>query len=185
MTKKRIIGWVEEQKNKRVGACNKEYYKAKERLMDEILEDMGTDDTAKKIAFHIQEIKILLSEWGQKLGDRGKLCACWASFAQRLDNADTPDEVKDVLKNRDIEFTDPRFDQLYNTCYETIKNIKTNYDNVVFNLQKLKNAKVCLEYLQELGFDLSELKKEDEEPVETALSTPVDVKFLFLGVKDA
>jgi hypothetical protein len=47
----------------------------------------------------------------------------------------------------------------------------------------MKNAKLAMEYLKNLGFDLSELVKADENPVTTALSVEVDTRFLFIGGK--
>lgn len=55
--------------------------------------------------------------------------------------------------------------------------------NVIANVSNMKNAKLAMEYLKNLGFDLSELVKADENPVTTALSVEVDTRFLFIGGK--
>lgn len=66
---------------------------------------------------------------------------------------------------------------------EMIKGITDNYRNVIANVSNMKNAKLAMEYLKNLGFDLSELVKADENPVTTALSVEVDTRFLFIGGK--
>jgi 3-dehydroquinate synthase class II len=62
--------------------------------------------------------------------------------------------------------------------------IEDNYRNVIANVQNMKNAKVALEYLKELGFDTSSLIEADNSPVTTALSVAVDTRFLFIGGKN-
>lgn len=57
------------------------------------------------------------------------------------------------------------------------------YLNKAVELEEAKNAKLAMEYLKNLGFDLSELVKADENPVTTALSVEVDTRFLFIGGK--
>lgn len=66
---------------------------------------------------------------------------------------------------------------------EMIKGITDNYRNVIANVSNMKNAKLAMEYLKSLGFDLSDLVKADENPVTTALSVEVDTRFLFIGGK--
>lgn len=66
---------------------------------------------------------------------------------------------------------------------EMIKGITDNYRNVIANVSNMKNAKLAMEYLKNLGFDLSDLVKADENPVTTALSVEVDTRFLFIGGK--
>lgn len=57
------------------------------------------------------------------------------------------------------------------------------YLNKAVELEEAKNAKLAMEYLKSLGFDLSDLVKADENPVTTALSVEVDTRFLFIGGK--
>lgn len=66
---------------------------------------------------------------------------------------------------------------------KALKGITDNYRNVIANVSNMKNAKLAMEYLKSLGFDLSDLVKADENPVTTALSVEVDTRFLFIGGK--
>ena len=55
------------------------------------------------------------------------------------------------------------------------------------NLKNLANAKLGMEYLEGLGFDLSEMLSSQDKPVETALAVPVNTNLLLLdavGRKD-
>lgn len=54
---------------------------------------------------------------------------------------------------------------------------------VIANVQNMKNAKLAMEYLTGLGFDLTSLIEEDKNPVTTALAVEVDTRFLFIGGK--
>ena len=66
---------------------------------------------------------------------------------------------------------------------DLISGIKSNYTNVIANVQNMKNAKLAMEYLTGLGFDLTSLIEEDKNPVTTALAVEVDTRFLFIGGK--
>ena len=63
--------------------------------------------------------------------------------------------------------------------------VERTYTNVAANLGGLANAKLGMEYLESLGFDLTELKAQDEKPVETALAVPINTQFLLLNKKEA
>jgi len=64
-----------------------------------------------------------------------------------------------------------------------ISGIKSNYANVIANVQNMKNTKMAMEYLTGLGFDLTSLIEEDRNPVTTTLAVEVDTRFLFIGGK--
>ena len=66
---------------------------------------------------------------------------------------------------------------------DTMREVNKNYINVIANVKNIKNAKAAVEYLKELGFDLSVLLNADSNPVSTALSVEVDTKYLFIGGK--
>ena len=54
------------------------------------------------------------------------------------------------------------------------------YGNVMKNVENLANAKLGMDYLRELGFDLTSLLALEEKPVETALACPINTQFLLL-----
>lgn len=56
--------------------------------------------------------------------------------------------------------------------------------NVALNVNALANAKLGLEYLSGLGFDLSGLIAEQEQPVEKALAVPINTSFLLIMPKE-
>ena len=67
--------------------------------------------------------------------------------------------------------------------FGTLRNeVGRNYDNVILNVQQLKDAKLGVEYLKALGFDLTGLLAQDAAPVKTALAVPIDTRYLMLGV---
>ena len=68
--------------------------------------------------------------------------------------------------------------------FDTLRNeVGKNYDNVILNVQQLKDAKLGMEYLKALGFDLTDLLAQEAAPVETALAVPIDTRYLMLGGK--
>ena len=52
---------------------------------------------------------------------------------------------------------------------------------MILNVQRLKDAKLGMEYLKALGFDLTDLLAQDTAPVETALAVPIDTAVSHAG----
>lgn len=63
----------------------------------------------------------------------------------------------------------------------TISEIHKNYAILHANISSMKNAKSGVEYIQKLGFDLTDLLAMDEKPVTQALTTKVNTNYLFIG----
>lgn len=61
---------------------------------------------------------------------------------------------------------------------------RVRFSYVALNVNALANAKLGLEYLSTLGFDLSGLIAEQERPVETALAVPINTSFLLIMPKE-
>ena len=111
------------------------------------------------------------------------LCGYYGSISYKLANLSSQAEIRSCLLK---EFEDGRTEirkGIKARKNEMIKGITDNYRNVIANVSNMKNAKLAMEYLKSLGFDLSDLVKADENPVTTALSVEVDTRFLFIGGK--
>ena len=68
---------------------------------------------------------------------------------------------------------------------EIIKKTEEEYRRVIINVKSLKTVKLGVEYLESLGFDLTELKEADQKPLVTALSVPINTDYLFIKRDDS
>lgn len=147
----------------------------------------GLEDTATSIAALMQQAYSLTESFKEKVKAEypgvDTLCGYYGSISYKLANMSSQAEIRSCLLK---EFEDGRTEirkGIKARKNEMIKGITDNYRNVIANVSNMKNAKLAMEYLKTLGFDLSDLVKADENPVTTALSVEVDTRFLFIGGK--
>lgn len=176
MTKRQIIKWLESQSEKALAEVETQSEKALNTYYAERNERIGLEDTATSIAALMQQAYSLTESFKEKVKAEypgvDTLCGYYGSISYKLANMSSQAEIRSSLLK---EFEDGRT--------EIRKGITDNYRNVIANVSNMKNAKLAMEYLKSLGFDLSDLVKADENPVTTALSVEVDTRFLFIGGK--
>lgn len=86
---------------------------------------------------------------------------------------------------RDSEFKEAQVDRDLKKQFNTLRReVEKTYSNVAMNVNALANAKLGLEYLSGLGFDLRNLVANQEHPAETALAVPINTSFLLLTPKE-
>lgn len=154
MTKRQIIKWLESQS---------------EKALAEV-------ETQSEKALNTYKVKA-------EYPGVDTLCGYYGSISYKLANMSSQAEIRSCLLK---EFEDGRTEirkGIKARKNEMIKGITDNYRNVIAYVSNMKNAKLAMEYLKSLGFDLSDLVKADENPVTTALSVEVDTRFLFIGGK--
>lgn len=164
MTKRQIIKWLESQSEKALAEVETQSEKA---LMQQAYS--LTESFKEKVKAEYPGVDTL--------------CGYYGSISYKLANMSSQAEIRSCLLK---EFEDGRTEirkGIKARKNEMIKGITDNYRNVIANVSNMKNAKLAMEYLKNLGFDLSELVKADENPVTTALSVEVDTRFLFIGGK--
>lgn len=184
MTKRQIIKWLELQRSNALAEVETQSTNALDKYYAERNEKIGLDDTAAQIVDFIQqalkriesfeegvkseypEIEIRYGYYGTatyKLIGLSSITDVLESLLREIDDSNTP-AVTSILKRKS----------------EVIEKIRDNYYNVIANVRNMKNAKLAIEYLKTLGFDLSDLIKANETPLVPALSI-VDTRFLFVG----
>lgn len=192
MTKRQIIKWLESQSEKALAEVETQSEKAlntyyAERNEKNVSTNLDNITTATAISALMQQAYSLTESFKEKVKAEypgvDTLCGYYGSISYKLANMSSQAEIRSCLLK---EFEDGRTEirkGIKARKNEMIKGITDNYRNVIANVSNMKNAKLAMEYLKNLGFDLSELVKADENPVTTALSVEVDTRFLFIGGK--
>lgn len=81
------------------------------------------------------------------------------------------------LEEHDIFLSPNLFQELNQEKGETIHNIHLTYNTVIKTVRSAKSVKEAKAYLENLGFDLSELEKKCEAAAD---ETNIDTSFLLL-----
>jgi hypothetical protein len=178
---------LESQSEKALAEVETQSEKALNTYYADRNEKIGLDVTATAISALMQQAYSLTESFKEKVKSEypgtDTLCGYYGSISYKLANMSSQAEIRSCLLK---EFEDGRTEirkGIKVRKNEMIKGITDNYRNVIANVSNMKNAKLAMEYLKNLGFDLSDLVKADENPVTTALSVEVDTRFLFIGGK--
>lgn len=184
MTKKILLKWLDGKKIEAIKQVNLQEQAAKEALLAEKCKRSKFDEFAAYILPRATEILDRLESWHKEnRADVGDTYATYGNLYYCLKSllvSNTPaveklraGEIKATQLDRDLE---KRFSNIRHEVEKT-------YDNVALNVNALANAKLGLEYLTSLGFDMSTLAAEQENSV-TALAVPINTSFLLITPKE-
>lgn len=99
---------------------------------------------------------------------------------------DEPTSTKYTMQHRDLRIENSKsYEKICKHFNEIIKKTEEEYRRVIINVKSLKTVKLGVEYLESLGFDLTELKEADQKPLVTALSVPINTDYLFIKRDDS
>lgn len=101
-----------------------------------------------------------------------RFCSAWIT----KDSYSSNEELMSILARTYYENTNGYVIKS-NARYKMRGEVNAQYDNVEQNVKRLKAPK-AVEYLAELGFDVSDL---NEEKTENFLAVPVEVKYLLIN----
>lgn len=183
MTKRQLVKFLEAKQEEAMKNARNAYEEAKQKHKLQVESDIKIDVVAKKIAMLISQADDILDEWMQYINEHSELeieivnyshCLKW-----KLNDLITASSIKGYMR-RHIHDASKHKSQLENIYNQMTSGVTSNYANVISNIQQLKDAKLGVQYLTELGFDMTALLEEDKRQVTTALSVAVDTSFLFI-----
>lgn len=186
MTKKQLLKWLDARKSEALLKVSAEEVEAKKALKAWKLETTHFAELIAEIGPKLNEVYDRMESWHQENEDIcGRECNAYGTLRNSLCGFVAGRvSLADILA--EAEFRDTRHNVELNRKYMQMRTeVERTYTNVATNLGGLANAKLGMEYLESLGFDLTELKAQDEKPVETALAVPINTQFLLLSKKEA
>lgn len=185
MTKKILLKWLDEQKAKALAQVNQQEKAAREALLAEKLERTKFDELVAYLLPRMNEIHERLDTWHAENAElAGPVCYCYGSLYYAIHNLLVSNRSAAEML-RDSEIKEAQVDRDLKKQFNTLRReVEKTYSNVAMNVNALANAKLGLEYLSGLGFDLRNLVANQERPVETALAVPINTSFLLLTPKE-
>lgn len=185
MNKTQLVKWLEQKQTESIDEVERQFSETLNNYITSRNTKVKLDELSSKLTSLFKKADGLLDEWLEQLSKVEGLDinnGYYNSMRRKMDGFTTQSNVTKWLEQ---EFSDNSdiLKSMKKTRNDTISEIKRNYVNVIENVKGMKNAKVAVEYLEGLGFDLSHLKEADEHPT-TALVAQVDTRFLFIGGKN-
>lgn len=181
MTKKLLLKWLEQQKNKALNIVNRQEAAAKAELNERKYRDTGLEALVAEISPKLNEVYDRVMAWHEQYEEiLGPNRATYNSVGTRLyPLTGTSESLLTLMKEQ--EFARTVADADLKSRFSDLRNeVMRTYGNVMKNVENLANAKLGMDYLRELGFDLTSLLALEEKPVETALAVPINTQFLLL-----
>ena len=181
MTKKLLLKWLEQQKNKAFDIVNRQEAAAKAELNERKYRDTGLEALVAEISPKLNEVYDRVMAWHEQYEEiLGPNRATYNSVGTRLyPLTGTSESLLTLMKEQ--EFARTVADADLKSRFSDLRNeVMRTYGNVMKNVENLANAKLGMDYLRELGFDLTSLLALEEKPVETARAVPINTQFLLL-----
>lgn len=187
MTKRQLIKWLEAKREEAIGEVCSQATDTLNTYCTDRNAKIELKETASEIADLMEQISDKVDAFRAKVKasypDADIFGGYYGSLTYKLNNLFSKYEICDGLLKEFNDEKTPLVKSIIARKNELISSIKSNYTNVIVNVQNMKNAKLAMEYLTGLGFDLTSLIEEDKNPVTTALAVEVDTRFLFIGGK--
>lgn len=181
MTKKLLLKWLEQQRSKALAIVDGQERACKEELNEKKYQTCGLEALVAEISPKLNEVYDRVVAWHEQykdiLGENRMTCN---SIGYRLyPLTGTPAALLELMKTQEFARTAADAD-LKSRFSDLRSEVMRTYSNVMKNVENLANAKLGMDYLRELGFDLTSLLTLEEKPVETALACPINTQFLLL-----
>lgn len=184
MTKKELLKWIDQQEEAVLSELNEKRSEALNLCREKIIKEIGLDIIASEIQKKFTEIEEMLTTWEDSL-EKGivRPHEYWGTIYRDIHAySNGPTATKNIILSNDIQIGESKAYKAIRKKYDDLgQKVRHEYATVYVNVQGLKNAKLGIEYLESLGFDLTELKEADAKPVTTALSVPINTDYLFIG----
>ena len=187
MTKRQLIKWLEAKREEAIGEVCSQATDTLNTYYTDRNTKIELEETASEIANLMKQASDKVDAFKAKVKasypDADISGGYYGSVTYKLNNLISKYEIRDGLLKEFEDKQTPLVKSIIVRKNDLISGIKSNYANVIANVQNMKNAKLAMEYLTGLGFDLTSLIEEDKNPVTTALAVEVDTRFLFIGGK--
>lgn len=181
-TKREIVKWLETKKNKAVAEVNAERCAKRNAYFDKRNAEIHLDKTVDAVYDKYQEAIAICEKWIQETDQRDDMrqtTGYYGSMISRLNDANKTNIRVSLLRHFQEDSAELR--AIDSFAENASHQITVNYNNVIANVNSAKNNKVAIQYLRDLGFDVSFL---EEAAVCTELTVPVDTRWLFTDKKE-
>ena len=169
LTKKEVTHWVYRVRDKAFRSLQDAYEKAVKEEEDRIFKESGAADIIKKLEASMREMNRKHERLVSLMRDSQEMSYETASCYGLSYHLDKIDPVDRKVRNA-IKYASKKLTQLKKKYEDDEKKVGANYATVLAELKLKSNAKRCVEYLKELGFDTSSLEKLEHTEVAVQLA---------------
>lgn len=175
LNKKEVVAWTERQEASAMDTAKKRFQILIDAEKERLLAECGATEQIKRMQKTVNKL-CAENEALNELLDTTKSVmyekfAC-SGLTKRLGNIEN---LRSAIMPH-AKFDSELLLKLRREQDETFRNIRATYAAVYAELRNKKNARHCLDYLKELGFDVSGLERLEH----TEIAVAVDRRYLFI-----
>ena len=180
MTKRDLIKWLESKQYEAIKNANQQYEEALKIHNEKLYREIELNEISNEVEGHLEAACKAYEAWEQKHGEAvriigGYSCGIGCTIKSILNRNGG---VFKAMIDYDIADNTPENERMKDKIRTMRKEINRNYENLIFNVKNMKNAKLACEYLKEVGFDVSNIEVKEE--VCTSLAANIDTTYLFI-----
>lgn len=158
MTKRQLIKWLEAKREEAIGEVCSQATDTLNTYYTDRNTKIELEETASEIADLMKQASDKVDAFKAKVKasypDADISGGYYGSVTYKLNNLISKYEIRDGLLKEFEDKRTPLVKSIIARKNDLISGIKSNYANVIANVQNMKNAKLAMEYLTGLGFDL-------------------------------
>lgn len=184
MTKTMLIKWLESIQSKKLEILEKRRDDALAQHTSSIHDQIQIEGYTDRIFGLLSQADDLVTELYERVKNVNGLRienGRYNSYQYKISGLLSHSNLKDSLMKSVVDDT-TEIKTIYERYKKARDDVKTTYQTVIVNVKNMKDAKSGITYLESLGFDLSDLIEQGKHPT-TALSAPVDSRYLMIGVQ--
>lgn len=183
MTKTMLNKWLEQKEKQAKREVLKQFEEERDTYIARLDETLGVNEVLESVYKYFSSASRVVDDFRNKLYEKPDVtvnCGWYDTVSRKLNELTNKDALRRMIRG---EFSDTSgfVKNLEFQRDNTISEVHKNYAILHANVSSMKNAKCGVEYLQKLGFDMTDLLAMDEKPVTQALTTKVNTNYLFVG----
>lgn len=183
MTKRELIKWLEGKRSEALSNVSEQYKDAVKAHDTALYKTIGLEEVSRSIEGHLSAAYEVYTKWANHNEDYIRVRHSSYSVGGMIEMIlNYNGGVFKRMVDGDIEDIMPEQERLLDEKDRIYDEIRRNYENLIINVKNLKSAKLACEYLESLGFDISNIS---ENEAYTALAVEVDTRYLFVPSKGA
>lgn len=176
LSKRDVSAYVEHMQEQAEKKVKEEYDAVRSVIENRILDESGIRDPIKKMQRLVNQLVKENRELNAVLKNASGLIYQTLGYDGMTRKLSDIECVEKVIKKY-LEYDSSDLVRMKKKFEETLRNVRANYATVAAEVKNKTSAKRAVEYLKELGFDVTRL----EQMQNTEIMVQLDKRYLFVG----
>lgn len=189
MTKKELIKYLRNRKQSALKAAKQMQIEILESIEDTYYDRLKLTKRASEMLPLVLELKGMIDDYAENVKSIDKAifnAYSFDSLYRILDSVSTQDLLEKYLKNSTKFSSCEYYASTRRKLLSQYQSVINTYDTVIRTVEGLPSIKECLEYIEKIGFNISEVESEvkemtSEKSLPATTNVNIDPRYLLLN----